>query len=105
MFKGLYNILLIAISFSFFISAIEMDLGESHNTFFDDYDTYVQPNAAHLNVKETAQLPQDASPLIYYGVSDYKKIPGIPAKFIHPNLYSYNPYPDKLFLHNSVWRI
>ncbi len=47
------------ISFSFFISATEMDLGEAHNTFFDDYDTYVKTEQVSLDHASAMQQVHD----------------------------------------------
>jgi hypothetical protein len=54
MLRWLYNLLFVAIGFSFFISATEMDIGDSHNTFFDEYDTYVKTEqvSSHLTALE-----------------------------------------------------
>ncbi len=49
MVNWLQKILFVVISLSFFISATEMDLGEAHNTFFDDYDTYVKTEQVSLD--------------------------------------------------------
>jgi hypothetical protein len=54
MLNCFYKFLFVAIGFSFFISATEMDIGDSHNTFFDEYDTYVKTEQvpSHLTAVE-----------------------------------------------------
>jgi hypothetical protein len=36
----------------FFISATEIDIGNSHQTFFDDYDTYLPADQQDFQVNE-----------------------------------------------------
>lgn len=50
--------LFIAISFSFFISATEIDLGDSHNIFFDEYDTYVKTEQVSVDHSQVIQQQQ-----------------------------------------------
>ncbi len=105
MFKTLYKILFVLISISFFISATEMDLGECHNTFFDEYDTYVKTEQVALSQSEAEQQVHNTYALIYYAFSCCRCL-GSPEETVvyHPRSY-YNFYPSKLFLRNSVWRL
>jgi hypothetical protein len=105
MYKWLSKILFIAISISFFISATEMNFGKIHNTFFDEYDTYVEAEHVSLEQETSLQPEHDAYVLIYSLISQYHAIQGLTqtAKFFH--LAYYNHYPPKLFLRNSVFRI
>ena len=105
MVKWLYKILFLIITFSFFVSATEIDLGECHNTFFDDCDTYVKTEQLSLQHTVAVQ-PQDDS----YALLDY--IMGCCTACgnkIQTAIFSqhdyYNHFPQKLFLRNSVWRI
>lgn len=54
MIKWFYKIVFVSITFSFFISATEMDLRESHNTFFDEYDTYIK--VEHISFENANSL-------------------------------------------------
>lgn len=105
MVKWLHKILFVAISISFFISATEMDLGEVHNTFFDEYDTYVKTEQVSIDQASITQPQQDAYALLY-SVFFCCKVLGLQQTVIlhQPEDY-YNHYPPKLFLRNSVWRI
>ena len=104
MIKWLSKILLIAVSLLFFISATEMDLGECHNTFFDEYDTYVKAEQPSVDQPTSLQQDNDTYTSICLVISQYEAI--------HEQLYikhsqgaHYNQYPPKIFLRNSVWRI
>ncbi|MDE3183154.1 MAG: hypothetical protein KGM16_07025 [Bacteroidota bacterium] len=105
MIKWLSKILFVVVSISFFISATEMDFGNAHNTFFDQYDTYV--NAEHVSFEqETSLQPEhDAYVFINYLINQYHALQSLSqtSKFSH--LAYYNQYPPKLFLRNSVFRI
>lgn len=105
MVKLLYKILFIAISCSFFISATEMNLGECHNTFFDEYDTYVRAEHVSIDQTSTSQPQPDTCILLYNSLSCYNALRGNPEGIKHQAASYYNHYPPKLFLRNSVWRI
>ena len=106
MVKWLHKLLFVAISFSFFISATELDLGEAHNTFFDDYDTYIKTEQISVDHSDVIQQQQQE---LYEFVSFLCSV--------HNNFFAekklsqrikyttYNASPPKLFLRNSVWRI
>lgn len=105
MVKWLHNLLFVAISFSFFISATEMDLGEVHNTFFDQYDTYVKTEQVSIDHSIAVQQEHDTYTLIYSVLSYYFALGEKPKKAIKPPENYCNHYPPKLYLRNSVWRI
>jgi len=104
MVKCLYKLLFLVISFSFFVSATEMDLGECHNTFFDEYDTYVKTEHVSLDQSAAAQQEHDTYVLLYNFFTCYNFLKGKPESIKQSTAY-YNHYPPKLFLCNSVWRI
>lgn len=105
MYKWLTKILFITLSFSFFISATEMDLGNIHNTFFDEYDTYVKTEHVSLNQTTAAQQEHDTYILLYNFFTSYNALKSNPESIKHQSTDYYNLYPPKLFLRNSVWRI
>jgi len=105
MVKWLYKILFVAISFSFFISATEMDLGEAHNTFFDDYDTYVKTEQVSLDQASAMQQEHDTYALVYYIINHYNTSKDQSFCIQYPSTNYYNQQSPKLFLLNSVWRI
>ena len=105
MVQCLYKILYIVISFSFFISATEIDLGESHNTFFDEYDTYIKTEQVSIDHDVTLQQQHNDYAFIYYIIIHYKSLNSQAKTDKHPQLAYYHRYPPKLFLRNSVWRI
>ena len=105
MVKWLQKILFVVISLSFFISATEMDLGEVHNTFFDEYDTYVKAEPVSVDHSVAIQQEHNTCALIYYLFNYYK---GLNNQSENRNYHQFaycNHYPPKLFLRNSVWRI
>ena len=104
MIKWLHKILFLIISFSFFVSATEIDLGESHNTFFDEYDTYVKTEHVFFDRTSATEQEHDTYILLHIFSTYYdslKESEGI-KYYTTP---CYNQYPSKLFLRNSVWRI
>ena len=104
MVKWLSKILLIAVSLLFFVSATEMDLGECHNTFFDEYDTYVKAEQPSVDQPTSLQQDSDTYTSIYFVISQYKAIhEQLHIKSSH--VAYHNQYPPKIFLRNSVWRI
>jgi hypothetical protein len=105
MVKWLTKILFLTISISFFISAIEIDLGECHNTFFDEYDTYIKSEQVSVDHSATLQQEHDTYILLYNFFTCYNALKGKPEGVKHHSTACYNHYPPKLFLRNSVWRI
>ncbi len=83
-----------------------MDLGEAHNTFFDEYDTYIKTEQVSVDHSDVVQQQQQE---LYEFVSFLFSV--------HNNFFAekklskiieyttYNASPPKLFLRNSVWRI
>lgn len=105
MAKSLYKILLVTVSISFFISAIELDLGECHNTFFDEYDTYVKAEQVSINYSSTSQQAHDYYTLINFLITHYTALSRQPSSCNYQYIAYYSHYPPKLFLRNSVWRL
>ena len=104
MVKWLHTILFITISFSFFISATEIDLGESQNTFFDEYDTYVQPVKETPESVSTTDQKQNTSILLNNSFCTYTTSVFKPQG-VNCCLNLCSLHLPKLFLRNSVWRI
>ncbi len=105
MIKGIHKILFLIISILFFLSVAEMDLGNTHNTFFDEYDTYLKED--NLSIDYALLSADDqfisfvtprffASGLINHVDASLKNTP-----FNSQGTYN----TSKLFLRNSVWRI
>lgn len=105
MVKWLQKILFFTITFSFFISATELDFGESHNTFFDEYDTYVRAEHESLDHTSAIQQEHDTYILLHNFFTCYNALRGKTEGVKHHSTICYNQYPSKLFLRNSVWRI
>ena len=105
MVKWLHKILFLTITFSFFLSATEIDLGESHNTFFDEYDTYVKTEQASFDQTSAAQQAHDTYILFHNFLTCYNALTGKSEGIKHHSTAFSNLYPSKLFLRNSVWRI
>ena len=104
MVKWLSKILLIAVSLLFFVSATEMDLGECHNTFFDEYDTYIKAEQPSVDQPTSLQQDNDIYTSIFYVISQYEVIhEELQIRYLQTAYY--NQYPPKIFLRNSVWRI
>jgi hypothetical protein len=82
-----------------------MDIGEAHNTFYDEYDTYVkneQVAVDHVEVKQQQkQLLEFVSFLFHYFPSFTSTTLQLPKA----NYIACKASPPKLFLRNSVWRI
>ncbi|NCI47419.1 hypothetical protein [Sediminibacterium soli] len=103
MVKWLYKILFVAIGMSFFISATEMDLGEAHNTFFDEYDTYLKTEQVAVSLDQAYQR-QELTGLLTFSYP-YHPLP-VPCLRTAANVpICCGVSPARLFLRNSVWRI
>ena len=105
MVKWLSKILLIVISLSFFISATEMEFGECHNTFFDEYDTYVKTEQQTVNHASFLEQANYTFALIGFVFNFYQELQIQPQKAKYSSTDFSNQYSSKLFLRNSVWRI
>jgi hypothetical protein len=103
--KWLYKFLFVGIGFPFFISATEMDIGDSHNTFFDEYDTYVKTEQVSFHLTTVEHR-------IYYSVLlNYGEVLQLCSQpqwnyiiNIQPQCGYYIP-PCRLYLRNKVFRI
>lgn len=106
MSKWLSKILLIVISLSFFTSAVELNVGAFHHTFFDEYDTYVKAEQVSFD-HATVDAPDDNPNFLLASVFSfyYSSIIAQQVSFEHFRNYHLNHYQPKLFLLNSVWRI
>jgi len=99
----LFKILILIISCSFSISAIEIDIGSSQQTFFDDYDTYLPVDQQDLQVNEGQVFLQKVGLTLDTFFID----PGYPPSFEASYSYSYSNYHQfhlgkrKIFLYNS----
>ncbi|MEJ7830587.1 MAG: hypothetical protein WKF91_20425 [Segetibacter sp.] len=93
------------ISLSFFISVTEMDMGEVHNTFFDEYDTYVKAEHVSIDHSVATQHEHKIYALIYCLFNHYKGLNNQSENRNHHRFAYCNHYPPKLFLRNAVWRI
>ncbi len=82
-----------------------MDLGECHNTFFDEYDTYVKTEQVSIDNATTFQHQNDTYIFLYNLISHYKDLYNQPENIKHQCNAYYTPYPPKIFLRNSVWQI
>lgn len=104
MYKWLHKILFIAITFSFFISATEMSFGEVHNTFFDDYDTYVKTEQVTVDHVDVQQQQKGLLELVCFFFNQYNSYCN--KVYLNKNSCFAAKYsPPKLFLRNAVWRI
>lgn len=106
MTKWLFKVLLVVISLSFFTSAVELNIGECHQTFFDDYDTYVKTEQVSFDYS-TIDAPNDNPYFFLTSVFSfyYSFVVAQEVSLQHNPIYHLNHYPPKLFLLNSVWRI
>ncbi len=82
-----------------------MDLGEAHNTFFDDSDTYVKTEQVSLDHASAMQQEHDTYALVYYIINHYNASKEQLVHIQYPPANYYDPQSLKLFLLNSVWRI
>jgi hypothetical protein len=104
MVKWLYKILFILLTFSFFTSAVEMDIGENHHTFFDEYDTYVKAEQVSFHVNAPVQDHNIFSLVSLFTINQFA--PGIEQSSVKNQFNAcINHFPSRLFLRNSVWRI
>lgn len=103
MHKWLYKIVFILISFSFFVSATELNIGEVHNTFFDEYDTYVKSEQVLLDNITIQQ--QDTYLFLHDGIFSYRAFSRLSQAVEVACIAFDNSYSSKIFLRNSVWRI
>jgi hypothetical protein len=105
MIKRIHKILVLVICISFFLSAAEMDIGNTNNTFFDEYDTYLKED--NLSIDYTLFSAEEQ--LIYFvtpGLFLLGLIDHIDASLKNTTFNSQITYnTSKLFLYNSVWRI
>lgn len=106
MVKWLYKILFILITFSFVLSACEIDIGDCHNTFFDDFDTYVKTEQVSIDHDHTSIfLAQEFSLLVLGFCSVFLLRPSALRHHLKKARFWFCTQPEKIFLLNSVWRI
>ena len=105
MTRWLYKLLLATLSFAFFLSATETDVGEYHNTFFDQFDTYTKTE--NVSIEQLSSDVKDkfgTGPFIA-GLHEYNFIrkgdftTGIFSLSFVPS------YSFKLFIRHCTWRI
>ena len=105
MTRWFYKLLLATLSFSFFLSATETDVGEIHNTFFDQFDTYTKSDdisveKLSLDVKEKFGTgPFIAGLQEYWFISNRDLATGIFSLSFVPR------HSFKLFVRHCIWRI
>jgi uncharacterized protein YxeA len=105
MLKRVYKFLFVAIGFSFFISATEMDIGDSQNTFFDEYDTYVKTEQVSFHLTTAEHRTYYSLLLNYFEVAQLCQQPHWDYT-INKQTRSGNYIPcGRLYLRNSVFRI
>lgn len=102
MFKWIYKIVFILISLSFFISATEMEIGEGHNTFFDEYDTYVQSKEVDFPTQHTVLIDQFS---LHDGCSFEHALPVETFQDFDLLDKAVHLAPQKIYLRKSVLRI
>src|SRR5215213_6917010 len=95
--KWLQKILFVAISISFFISATEIDIGEAHNAFFDEYDIYVKTEHVSVDHANPSQQTHQPIPIIYYILSFHKGLHKQSQSKSCLEVTYHNHYPPKLF--------
>lgn len=105
MFRWLYKLLFVAITFSFFVSATEMDLGDCHNTFFDEYDVYVKTEQVSLDHSTIEQQLLNSYTLVHCAFFYFQSLEQHERTIVCQIKDYDNASPPKLFLRNSVWRI
>ena len=100
----LHKLLFFVISISFFISAAEMDLGECHNTFFDEHDTYIRSDLSSFTQHPVEHQTRDTYFLLH-GCSDCEAL-RLQLQTVCGYFFDYNKHhPPKLYLQNSDLRI
>ena len=105
MLKWLYKFLFVAIGFSFFISATEMDIGDSQNTFFDEYDTYLKTEQVSFHLTEVEHRTYYSLLLNYGEVAQLCSQP-LWDYTINKQTRSGNYFPCcRLYLRNNVFQI
>ncbi|MGN6291254.1 MAG: hypothetical protein ACTHMV_00805 [Chitinophagaceae bacterium] len=65
----LLQILFALLSCCFFTSATETDIGSYHQTFFDDYDTYMPTEQQALHLADITEAKQKTSVLLWQPVA------------------------------------
>ncbi len=87
------------------MSATELDFGNVHNTFFDEYDTYVKTEQVSHDNTILQQNETDTFAFLAW-LKGYYKIDGQSNDLIKAPLLTLNKHcSNKIFLRNSVWRI
>jgi len=99
----LKTLILLVTCCCFLISATETDIGNSHQTFFDDYDTYLPSDQLDLPVNEGQAVLQR----VELNLNNFFTTLNFPSFLTGGNYFSfsnYNRYPisrRKIFLYNS----
>ena len=106
MIKWSFKILLILTSLSFFTSAVELNIGSCHNTFFDQFDTYDKTDLVSFD-EVIVDVPDDNLVFFLNSVlhSHYSFTAARQVSQSYCHTYHLTSHPIKLFLLNSVWRI
>lgn len=99
--------MLLLVGISFTLAVFEIDLGCCHNTFFDEYDTYVQSNNQNIELSSHFEKQND----FFKELNDFAASlcslfsPDIQTDSDPPPQKSVAVTSQKIFLRNSVWRI
>lgn len=82
-----------------------MDLGDCHNTFFDEYDTYISEEKIALN-QSTFSLEDQNTNILNSILHAHNSLNVAQAALFKHEYFLYADYnAPKLFIRNSVWRI
>ena len=100
------KILIFLISLSFVLAVFEVNIGDSHNTFFDEYDTYF--HSENQNVHFSIEFEKQKNHITYLGDILNYTFTYLQSNFISPSTPRFKRtvfLTHKIFLHNAVWRI
>jgi len=105
MVRTLYKIIFVLISCSFIISALEINIGKAHNTFFDEFDTYIK--AEQVSVNHEVNFKNDFNNCIANILYSSKIALSNPKLDLNygSNFYQTFPFIEKIFLKTTVLRI
>jgi len=99
----LLKILILIISCCFLISATETDIGSSHQTFFDDDDTYLPADQQDLQVNEGQIFLQKIGLNLHNFFTTLNYPCFFDSGYYHSfsNFYQFETGKRKIFLYNS----
>jgi hypothetical protein len=105
MIKWLNKSFLILTGICFALAILEIHGEDSHNTFFDQDDTYIQSNNQNVELNSHIEKQKDFSNEFRYFVTITFTLfsSEIKTAYVSPPPKNFNS--KKIFLQNSVWRI